>query len=243
MAEEKYIHHELRDEGSVKGKLYSSLREVVFGLEDGIVSTLGAITGIAAGTQDIFIVILSGFVIIFVESLSMAAGTYLSSKSEHEVEERMLKEEAQEIEYKPEQETDELVHIYREKGFSEKEIDILVKRITSDKKLWLEEMAFHELHIIPSRERAPKGDALIMGFSYILGGFVPLSMYFFLSIEIAAIASISFSVVALFLIGFTKGKLVRTNSVRSGIEMAVVSLSAAALGFIVGRVISTYFGV
>ncbi|MBI2551386.1 VIT1/CCC1 transporter family protein [Candidatus Uhrbacteria bacterium] len=58
-----------------------SMREIVFGLEDGLVSTLGAVTGIAAGANDRFIVILSGLVLVAVESLSMAAGSYLSSKS------------------------------------------------------------------------------------------------------------------------------------------------------------------
>jgi|SRR3990170_1121142 len=64
--------------------LLSSIRVVIFGLEDGLVSTLGVITGIAEGTQDRFIIILSGLIVILVESLSMAAGTYLSDKSEKE---------------------------------------------------------------------------------------------------------------------------------------------------------------
>ena len=60
------------------------IREIVFGLEDGIVSTLGVLVGIAIGTNDRALVILSGLVVIFVESLSMAAGTYLSNKSQQE---------------------------------------------------------------------------------------------------------------------------------------------------------------
>jgi vacuolar iron transporter family protein len=61
------------------------VREVIFGLEDGAVSTLGILVGVAAGTNNRFFVILSGLVVIFVESLSMAAGTYLSNKSELEI--------------------------------------------------------------------------------------------------------------------------------------------------------------
>lgn len=61
------------------------IRETIFGLEDGIVSTLGVLIGIAIGTKDQTLVILSGLVVIFVESLSMAAGTYLSNKSQQEV--------------------------------------------------------------------------------------------------------------------------------------------------------------
>jgi len=61
------------------------VREIIFGLEDGIVSTLGVLVGIAIGTGDKSLVILSGLVVIFVESLSMAAGTYLSNKSQGEI--------------------------------------------------------------------------------------------------------------------------------------------------------------
>jgi len=70
-----------------------SMREIVFGLEDSFVSTLGAVTGIAAGTGDTHVVILSGLVIVSVEALSMSAGSYLSNKSAMEAEEEILREE------------------------------------------------------------------------------------------------------------------------------------------------------
>lgn len=69
---------------SVTRMLLGGIREIIFGLEDGLVSTLGVVTGIASGTQDRSIVLLSGVVLVAVESLSMAAGTYLSNKSEQE---------------------------------------------------------------------------------------------------------------------------------------------------------------
>jgi predicted membrane protein (TIGR00267 family) len=70
-----------------------SMREIVFGLEDSFVSTLGAVTGIAAGVQDTHIVILSGLVIVAVEATSMAAGSYLSNKSAKQAEDEILLEE------------------------------------------------------------------------------------------------------------------------------------------------------
>lgn len=69
------------------------MREIVFGLEDSFVSTLGAVTGIAAGVQDTHIVILSGLVIVSVEAVSMSAGSYLSNKSATEAEQEVLHEE------------------------------------------------------------------------------------------------------------------------------------------------------
>lgn len=240
MSEKSMYHHELKD-SSFRGKAFQSMREIVFGLEDGIVSTLGALTGIAAGVMELNIIVLAGFVIIFVESLSMAAGTYLSSKSQNEMEEKILAEERLEIEQDPEGETEELREFYRERGFMEDEVEILVKRITSDKELWLEEMAYKELGLIPNKEKTQVRDALFMGVSYIVGGCIPLSLYFVLPLPTAIAASVVLSISMLFIVGFIKGKLVGVHSVKSGLEMMLISLAAAGIGYavsqIVGRVV------
>jgi predicted membrane protein (TIGR00267 family) len=165
----------------------SSLREIIFGLEDGLVSTLGAITGIAIATHDYRIVIISGLVIVGVESLSMAAGTYLSNKSQ--VESQVARWH----------------FLYRPN--------------------------FHK----------PKIDSLFMGISYILGGFIPLSVYFLLPLDLALPVSVSAAAGSLFLIGYIKGKLVHTNGFKSGLEMMTVSLSAAILGYLIGKFTSLLF--
>ncbi|MFC1598080.1 VIT1/CCC1 transporter family protein [Patescibacteria group bacterium] len=236
----KYIHHELNEVPSLRKKFFSSLREVIFGLEDGIVSTLGAITGIAGGIQDSDVVILAGFVIIVVESMSMAAGTFLSSKSEAEVNQRMLNEEREEIEKEPAKEREEIIKFYKERGFSDKETKILVKRITGNKELMLEEMAYRELRIIPSKNGTPKNDAVFMGISYIIGGIIPLSAYFYLPLVYAIVVSVASSVLILFIIGYSKGKMVHVNKLRSGAEMVLVSLTAAGIGYAVGRIIERF---
>ena len=86
-----YIHH-------TQGKISSALlREIVFGLEDGMVSTLGAVTGIATATGSQFSTLLSGLVVVSVESISMAVGSYLSNKSEKDTDNRKLFEEKDSI--------------------------------------------------------------------------------------------------------------------------------------------------
>ncbi len=221
----------------------NSLREVVFGLEDGIVSTLGSLTGIAAATQDSYIIILAGFVIVFVESLSMAAGTYLSNKTDKEKEERLLKEQRNEILNHPEKERAKLGEYYKSKGFTDQEVQILLRRITQDKELWLEEMAHKKLGVAVDEDGAPLLDALFMGVSYIIGGFSALTPYFFLEPVIAIPASIGVSFVALFAVGWVKGHLVHVNKLKSGLEMLVISVSAAGLGYAVGQIIEYFFGV
>ena len=78
LSRSQYLHHQ-------KPGIVSAIREIVFGMEDGMVSTMGAITGIAVGSGNHFVVVLSGLVIIAVESISMGVGSYLSSKSQKEV--------------------------------------------------------------------------------------------------------------------------------------------------------------
>ncbi len=232
-----FIHHQ-KDNG-----ILVAIREVIFGLEDGLVSTLGAITGVAVGLNSSFAVVLTGFVIVAVESLSMAAGTYLSSKSEQEVAERMLEEERHEIATEPENEKQELYDIYESRGFTKDEAHIIVNRVVQNKDAWLEEMAFRELGIIPSKIVVPKKNALYMGISYIIGGAVPVAPYLLLPIARAWPVSIGATVLGLFLVGALKTRFTHVAWWKSGLEMASVSLVAAGLGYAIGRLVSLHFGI
>ncbi len=219
----------------------SSVREAIFGLEDGVVSTLGAVVGIAIGTQSQFIVILSGTVVIAVEALSMAAGSYLSSKSEREIAQRYLAEERWQIANEPEKEKQELIEFYTSRGFSKKEINILVARVTSNDELWLEEMAYHELKIFPTELENPSKNAWIMGASYIIGGIIPLSSFFLFPIHVAIWIAIGLSAVALFTLGAAVTKITYRNWIKSGLEMVVIAMSAAIVGFVIAQVVEALF--
>ena len=96
------MRHEQKIQGErMPGFIRSKLHDAVFGMQDGLVSTLEALTGIAAGTQSGAIVILSGLVIVTVESRCMAAGSYLSATSQRQHLERLLREEEEAIEQEP----------------------------------------------------------------------------------------------------------------------------------------------
>jgi predicted membrane protein (TIGR00267 family) len=230
-------HHKNRD------GLLSRIRDLVFGLEDSLVSTLGVVIGMAAGTDDRAVVILSGLVLVAVEAISMAAGSFLSSKSHRQMLERAIREEEQEIEEEPEKEIEELRGMYRVRGFSPEEVEILVKRITSDKKLWLEEMISKELHIGLGELETPKENAFVMLLSYLAGGMVSVVPYFFLSLQAASITAVVLTLIALFGLGFAKGKLTSTNPARSGAEMLLIAGTATFLGFVIGKAASSFFGI
>ncbi len=222
------------------GGVRTRLRDAVFGTQDGLISTLGALTGIAEGTRSGEAVVVAGFVILVVESLSMAAGSYLSSKSQREYLERLLREEEEEIARDPEGERQEIVEMYRVRGYTDEEIAIIVRRLMSDPKLLLEDMAHKELGISPSTLEEPLGNALVMGIAYVAGGLVPVLPYLTLPMATAMPVSIIGTLFALFLFGGLKGRLVKQSWWRSGLEMVGVAGVAALAGFFIGRVVDRW---
>lgn len=216
-------------------QIRNRIRDAVFGTQDGLISTLGALTGIAEGTQDRQAVVIAGLVIVVVESLSMAAGSYLSSKSHRQYLEHLLRQEHESILKDPESERKELRQMYRARGYREEEIDVIEKRLFSNKLLLLEDMAHKELGITPQTLEDPTANAFVMGTAYVAGGIVPVLPYWFAPIPTAMPASVLLAFSALFLLGAVKGRVVRRNWWLSGLEMVGIAGLAALAGFLVGR--------
>ncbi|HTM68870.1 MAG TPA: VIT1/CCC1 transporter family protein [Candidatus Binatia bacterium] len=231
------VHHRHLQDG-----LLTSIRELIFGLEDSLVSTLGVVVGIGAGTQDARVVILSGVVLVVVEALSMAAGSFISSKSHKQMLLQAIGEEEYEIETEPEAETEELRGMYKARGFTEPEIEILVRRITSDKKLWLEEMMAKELKINSTDLEQPNKSAVVMFLSYLAGGIVPILPFALLRVPDAMIVSTVLTLIALFAVGFFKGRMLAHDGWKSGVELVAISAAAALIGYGIGKGAGSLFG-
>ncbi|MBT4153803.1 MAG: hypothetical protein HOE53_04085 [Candidatus Magasanikbacteria bacterium] len=231
-----YIHHQSTTIGS-------TIREVVFGLEDGMVSTFGSITGIAAATQDPFTILLAGSVIIGVESISMAVGSYVSSKSAQSIDARMLAEEREEIHNHPEEEERELVGMYVKDGWSESLAVKMAAEASQDKELILKEMAYRELGVIPGKAENPIRNGFLMGIAYIVGGAIPLMPYIiFSTISTAIWTSVVVSLVGLFLLGAGVTKYTKRSALRAGLEMLILAGLAGTVGYIVGQLMSGWMG-
>ncbi len=224
-----FIHHQ---------KTLSSalVREVVFGIEDGMVSTMGAVTGIAAATVHHYTVVLAGLVIISVESISMAVGSYLSSKSEREIEERKLHEERSEIKDFPREEEEELAEMYVHDGWPAELAEPMAKAAASNHSLLLQEMAYRELKIIPEKLEHPLSNALAMGVSYIIGSLLSLLPYLFINNVLLALpVAIVGTLVGLFIIGIVAARFARRSWWKGGLEMLVLASAAGFIGYIVGQ--------
>lgn len=212
-----------------------SIREIVFGMEDGMVSTLGALTGIAAGTQNHFTVVLAGFVIIAVESISMAVGSYLSTKSVQEVETRKLFEEQEELKNFPNEERRELTEMYIADGWPKNIANKMAEIASRDNKLFLKEMAYRELHISPNKEEKPLQNGLFMLVSYMIGGAVPVLPYLFLPIPIGLPFSIGATFIGLFILGSGTTRFTHQTWWKAGFEMLALASLAALIGYAIGN--------
>lgn len=226
-----FIHHQPMPRVSL-------IREVIFGIEDGMVSTMGALTGIAVGSSNRFVVILSGLVLVAVEAVSMAVGSYLSSKSERAIDERKLHEERLELKQYPREEEKELVAMYVKDGWPEPLAVEMANAASKNKDLFLQEMAYRELKIIPEHNQAalPLQNGVAMGIAYIIGGAFPLLPYFFTLAVTAVIPySIGATLVGLFAMGAYTTKYSRRQWWKAGLEMLALASAAAVIGYLVGR--------
>lgn len=222
-----YIHHQ-------KFHFADVLKEIIFGIEDGMVSTLGSITGIAIGSGSHPVVILAGVVIISVESISMGIGSYLSNRSEEEMEERKIKEEREELEQFPEEEKQEIYQIYLKDGWSQNLATQMSEEVSKNKEFMLKEMITRELKISGDQESVSLKAGLYMFFAYILGGIIPLSVYFFLPIKNAIPLSITITLLGLFGLGMTTTKFTKQPLLKSGFRVLLLGGVALIAGLTAG---------
>lgn len=223
----EFIHH-------TSNPFAHYIRDIVFGIEDGIVSTLGALTGIAVGSREQSIVLLAGFVIIAVESISMGIGSYLSRRSEEDVKERKLNEEQSEIERYPTEECEELLTLYCRDGWPKSIAQKMTETAAADPKLMLKEMALRELRILPSHGSHSINGGLAMFVSYIVGGLIPLAAYLALPIANAIPLSIVISLIGLFCLGAVTTHFTKQSSLASGLRMLAIGGIALIVGVTVG---------
>ncbi len=212
------------------------IREVIFGMQDGLVTAATVGPAVAGATATGSTVLVAGLAAILGGTLSMSAGSFLGSRAERQVQEAELARERWEIEQRPEEELAELIEIYRLEGFAYAQAREMAERVAADKDLWLKTMAEKELGLSPETLPEPSKDALAMGASYLGGGILPLVPYFFAAGPAAVAASIGIAVAALFAIGAAKGRLVRRNPLVSGAEVTAVGGLVAVAAYFLGRI-------
>jgi VIT1/CCC1 family predicted Fe2+/Mn2+ transporter len=215
------------------------VRDMIFGANDGLVSTLAFVAGVVGAITNPSIVLLSGVAELFAGTISMAVGSYQSSKSELEVLEREGQRKKVKKTKTPEEEREELIKFYEAEGFKRGEAEALVDRIAKEKELPLQVMTIEQLGLAPEELGKPVKAGVLCGVSFGLAALVPI-LPFVLPIGIweALIASVIGTVATLFGVGAMKTIFSRRNWVRSGLEMMGIGASAAAITYIIGTLFS-----
>ena len=224
-----------REQGRVAA--FGRIREVVFGAQDGLLSTVALVTSVAAAVGENSIVIIAGLAAALAGMISMATGSYLGSKAERDVITAEIEKEAQELEEKPGEELAELVFLYHQQGMSYRQAREMAEHIASDKDLWLRTMVEKELGISPDMLQSPVKDGATMGGSFILAAIVPILPYFFLDGLAAIAVSVVAALTGLFVLGTGKGRLVQKSPLLQGLEVLVIGAAAAGVAFILGTTI------
>ena len=213
------------------------LREVVFGAQDGLLSTVALVTGVAVAVESQTTILVAGLAAALPGMLSMATGAFLGSRAEQDVQRAEIEREAQELEDNPEEELAELVVLYQREGKTYQEARHLADEIAEDKELWLRTLVEKELGISPDETTNPLKDAITMGVAFILAAIVPIMPHFFLEGGLAIGISVAAALSGLFILGVGKGRLVQRSPLFQGLEILSIGAVSAGIGFGLGVLI------
>ncbi|HEX9551523.1 MAG TPA: VIT1/CCC1 transporter family protein [Candidatus Limnocylindrales bacterium] len=217
-----------------------TLRAVIFGVSDGLVSNLALVMGVAGAGAAIGegrFILLAGIAGLLAGAFSMAAGEYISMQSQRELFERQIALERAELEAMPDEEREELAAVYRAKGFTAAEADAIATRMFADPEHALDTLVREELGLDPDELGSAWGAAAGSFIAFAAGAIVPVLPYVFGSGAAAFWTAIGASLVALFLVGAGVSLLTGRSLLFSGGRQVGIGSAAAAVTYAVGSII------
>lgn len=227
-----------RFEGRHRSVGGNALRAAVLGSNDGLVSNLALVMGVAGASLSAQAVLITGFAGLLAGSASMALGEWLSVQSARELQQRQLEIERREIEQMPEEEEEELALIYQAKGLDEEDARKLAARIMNDPALALDTLAREELGIDPAELGGSAWVAAITSFLlFAVGAIIPVIPFIFSSGVVAVGWSLGVSGLALFGIGAGITLLTGRNMWKSGFRQLALGLIAAVITYGIGALL------
>ncbi len=227
-----------RLEGRHRGLGGNALRAAVLGANDGLVSNLSLVMGVAGAALQSRAILVTGLAGLLAGACSMAMGEWLSVNTARESYQRQIDTEAQELEEVPEEEKEELALIYQAKGLPEDQAMALAERLMSNKAIALDTLSREELGIDPRELGGSAWQAGATSFLlFALGAIFPVAPFFFASGVAAIAASLALSGLALFAIGAGTTLFTGRAVLYSGFRQLLIGFAAAVITFAIGRAI------
>jgi len=231
-----HLHHD-----HLENHLQSSelLRDIVIGMSDGLTVPFALAAGLSGAVDHSNIILIAGIAEIAAGSIAMGLGGYLAGKTEQDHYASEVKKEYDEVENLRHKEIEETKEFFANIGLSKEIQDKATAEISQDKDRWVEFMMKYELGLEkPNPKRATKS-ALNIGLSYIAGGIIPLSPYFFIDTTTEALQySVVATLLCLFIFGFFKSKITGINPWTGALKVMLIGALAAGAAFGVARLFS-----
>ena len=237
------VAHEVETLDAIRSRntpLSGAMRSLILGSIDGFVSMVALVAGVAGATGADKTVLIAGTAALIAGALSMTTSEYISVKAEQETRKAQSKVEQDAITVAPDTKKRQLVAVYEEKGLTTQEADTVVRRLFQRPQLFLKEV-LSDLHGIPDTEEPhPARKGAYAGMSYVLAGLIPLLPFLFLNVWSAILGSILITGTALFIAGVFRALSSFQSFVRSGLEMLLIGMGAAAGTYLIGLVIGSF---
>ncbi len=212
-----------------------NMRAAVFGVNDGLVSNASLILGVAGASSDPHFVLLSGVAGMCAGAFAMAAGEYVSVRSQRELFEHQIRLEREELAQYPEAEAQELALIYAAKGLPKREADRVAKKLVADPEHALDTLAREELGLNPDELGSPWGAAISSFLSFAGGAVIPLLPFLLAAGAHALVIAIAVTAVSLFGVGALLSLYTGRNAIYSGARMLMLGALAGGVTFAVGK--------
>jgi VIT1/CCC1 family predicted Fe2+/Mn2+ transporter len=228
-----HLHH---DHNEVHLQSSDMLRDIVIGMSDGLTVPFALAAGLSGAVDKSSIIVIAGIAEIAAGSIAMGLGGYLAGKTEQDHYNSEVKREYDEVENLRHREIEETKEFFANIGLSKELQEKATEEIAQDKDRWVEFMMKYELGLEkPDPKRATKS-ALNIGLSYIAGGIIPLSPYFFIDDSIAALKySVIATLLCLFIFGYFKSKITGINPWLGALRVTLIGALAAAAAFGVAK--------
>ncbi len=231
------------DEERHRASLLGDVREAIFGAQDGLVSTLAVVSTVSGATNDRFPVLIAGVAAALAGIFSMAAGEYLSSKSQREIALAQIADEREKVADRPDRARAELALILEEDGLPGAEAAEVAEVIGRHRDVLLNTKVLRQYGVaVEEAGGSPIQGAAVMGLAFALGALAPILPYLLLPFDIAIYASVIATGGVLFAIGVVKTRWTHGNPIWSGVEILAIGALAGVVGYFFGRILPPLLG-
>jgi vacuolar iron transporter family protein len=218
------------------------ITDIVIGMSDGLTVPFALAAGLSGAVQSNAVVITAGIAEIVAGSIAMGLGGYLAGKTEQEHYKSELKREYDEVEHLPDREKSEVRLIFEEYGLNESTRNIIADELAKDKHKWVDFMMKYELGLEKPDINRARNSAATIGLSYIIGGFIPLTAYFFTPTPIdGLVISAILTVICLFIFGYFKSKATGQPPIKGALKVTLIGIIAAAAAFLIAKTVNRFF--